>query len=60
MAITQVGDSGYLVAGGAVVFEPTDVNEAIGQFLTEVMGNTDEALRNMPQVNEVFEKSKIA
>jgi hypothetical protein len=58
MGISQVGDSGYIVAGGAVVFEPTDVNDAIGSFLTEVMGNTDEALRNMPQVNEVFQKAK--
>ena len=56
----EVGAGGYLVAGGAVVFEPTDVNEAIGEFLTEVMGSTDDALRNMPQVNAVFEKSKNA
>ena len=61
-AITT-GAGGYLVAGGAVVFEPTEVNAAIGEFLEDVMDleNKGKNLSSeLPQVEKALEAGKNA
>ena len=61
-AITT-GAGGYLVAGGVVVFEPTEVNAAIGNFLEDVMDleNKGKNLSSeLPAVKKALEAAKSA